>query len=111
VDVDNPKGMLLPGAYVFVHFKAPQHTETLSLPSNTLLFRSAGLQVGVVRDGHVVLVPVTISKDNGANVEIGSGVTAADNVILDPSDSLANGQAVHVAESKVAEPKKAAGGQ
>lgn len=99
VDVANPKGLLLPGAYVFVHFKVPDHAETLSLPSNTLLFRSQGLQVGIVRDGRAVLVPVTIAHDNGATVEIGTGVTAADNVILDPSDSLANGQQVHVSDS------------
>jgi RND family efflux transporter MFP subunit len=102
VDVANPKGLLLPGAYVFVHFKVPDHVATLSLPSNTLLFRAEGLRVGLVRNGRAVLVPVTISKDNGATVEIGTGVTESDNVILDPSDSLASGQQVHVAEHKTA---------
>ena len=66
------------------------------IPSNTLLFRAQGLQVGVVRDGRVQLVPVTISKDMGANVEIASGLTPNDAVILDPSDSLASGQEVQV---------------
>ncbi len=102
VDIANPQGKLLPGAYVFVHFRVPDHAETLSLPSNALLFRSEGLRVGVVRDGKVVLVPVTISKDQGATVEIGTGVTAADQVILDPSDSLANGQQVQVAPPRTA---------
>ncbi len=102
VDIANPQGKLLPGAYVFVHFKVPDHAETLSLPSNALLFRSEGLRVGVVRDGKVVLVPVTISKDQGAMVEIGTGVTATDEVILDPSDSLATGQQVQVASGKTA---------
>jgi RND family efflux transporter MFP subunit len=96
VDVDNPKGELLPGAYVFVHFKVPQRSSNLMIPSNTLLFRAQGLQVGVVRDGRVQLVPVTISKDLGANVEIASGLTPNDAVILDPSDSLASGQEVQV---------------
>jgi RND family efflux transporter MFP subunit len=96
VDVDNPKGELLPGAYVFVHFKVPQRSSNLMIPSNTLLFRAQGLQVGVVRDGRVHLVPVTISKDLGANVEVASGLTANDAVVLDPSDSLANGQEVQV---------------
>ena len=68
------------------------------LPSNTLLFRAEGLQVGVVRDGKVKLVPVTIGKDAGATVEISSGVTAEDAVILDPSDSLTNGQEVRIAD-------------
>jgi RND family efflux transporter MFP subunit len=99
VDIANPKGELLPGAYVFVHFKVPEHATTLMLPSNTLLFRAQGLQVGVVRANHVQLVNVTIGKDAGATVEISSGLTTADAVILDPSDSLATGQEVHVAET------------
>jgi RND family efflux transporter MFP subunit len=105
VDVANPQAKLLPGAYVFVHFKVPDHAETLSLPSNTLLFRSEGLRVGVVRNGHVVLVPVTIAKDQGAMVEIGTGVTASDQVILDPSDSLADGQQVQVSRTKPVVPE------
>ena len=97
VDVDNPKGELLPGAYVFVHFKVPQNVAALSIPSNTLLFRSEGLRVGVVRNGRVQLVPVKIGRDAGATVEIASGLTPNDAVILDPSDSLASGQEVQIA--------------
>jgi RND family efflux transporter MFP subunit len=97
VDVDNPKGQLLPGAYVFVHFKVPDHVANLSIPSNTLLFRAEGLRVGVVRDGRVQLMPVKIGKDAGATVEIASGLTQNDAVILDPSDSLASGQQVEIA--------------
>jgi RND family efflux transporter MFP subunit len=97
VDVDNPKGELLPGAYVFVHFKVPEHAAGMMLPSNTLLFRSEGLRVGVVRNGRVQLVPVKISKDAGATVEIASGLTSNDPVVLDPSDSLASGQEVQIA--------------
>jgi len=97
VDVENPKGELIPGAYVFVHFKVPEHIASLMLPSNTLLFRSEGLRVGVVRDGRVQLVPIKIGKDAGATVEISSGLTADDAVILDPSDSLSSGQEVQIA--------------
>lgn len=97
VDIANPKGELLPGAYVFVHFKVPEHVKNLMIPSNTLLFRAEGMQVGVVRDGHVQLVPIKIDKDVGAKVEISSGLQPTDAVILDPSDSLASGQEVHIA--------------
>ena len=97
VDVDNPKGVLLPGSYVFVHFKVPAHAASLMLPSDTLLFRSEGLRVGVVRDGRAQLVPITIGKDAGATVEISSGLDPTDAVILDPSDSLASGQQVRIA--------------
>jgi len=99
VDVNNSDHKLLPGAYVFVHFKIPQTERMLSVPSNTLLFRAQGLQVGIVRNGTVHLQAVTIGKDNGKTVEIASGLTPKDQVILDPSDSLANGQVVQVATS------------
>jgi RND family efflux transporter MFP subunit len=100
VDMENPKAEILPGAYVFVHFKVPDQIEGLTLPSNALIFRSAGLQVGVVRNGRVVLVPVTISNDSGALIEISSGLTTSDLVVLDPSDSLSTGQQVYVKEMK-----------
>jgi RND family efflux transporter MFP subunit len=96
VDVPNPGAKLLPGAYVMVHFKVPTTGTNLTLPSNTLLFRAQGMQVGVVRNGKVQLVPVKIAADHGATVEVSSGLTRDDQVILDPSDSLANGQAVKV---------------
>ena len=102
VDVDNPNGKLLPGSYVFVHFKVPVGSSSLMLPADTLLFRSEGLRVGVVRDGRAHLVPVTISKDAGASVEISSGLTADDAVILDPSDSLTDGQQVIIANHPAA---------
>jgi len=105
VDVANPKAEILPGAYVFVHFKVPDQIQGLTLPSNALIFRSAGLQVGVVKDGRVKLVPVTISNDGGAMIEISAGLTAADLVVLDPSDSLSTGQQVVTKEVTNAGPK------
>jgi RND family efflux transporter MFP subunit len=95
VDVDNSKGVLRPGAYVFVHFHLPAVGTSVTIPSNTLLFRAEGLRVGVVRNGSVQLIPVTIGQDFGNTVEITSGLTTADSVILDPSDSLASGMPVH----------------
>jgi RND family efflux transporter MFP subunit len=95
VDVDNAKGVLRPGAYVFVHFQLPAIGNTVTIPSNALLFRAEGLRVGIVRDDRVQLVPVTIGHDFGNSVEITSGLTAREEVILDPSDSLANGVEVH----------------
>jgi RND family efflux transporter MFP subunit len=103
VDVDNPKGLLLPGAYVFVHFKVPDRIANLTIPANTLLFRSEGLRVGVVRDGKAVLVPITITHDAGQVVEVAaSDLKTTDEVILDPSDSLVEGQQVHVSQQKQA---------
>ncbi len=95
VDLDNSKGLLRPGAFVFVHFHLPPMSGSVTIPSNTLLFQTEGLQVGVVRNNHVQLVPITIGQDFGNAVEVTSGLTPADEVILDPSDSLASGMEVH----------------
>jgi RND family efflux transporter MFP subunit len=97
VDVPNPGGKLLPGAYVKVHFNIPSSGNDLTLPSNTIIFRAHGTEVGVVRNGKVLLTPITIAADHGATVEIGSGVDRSDAVILDPSDSLSTGEAVKIA--------------
>jgi multidrug efflux pump subunit AcrA (membrane-fusion protein) len=67
----------------------------LTLPSNTLLFRAEGPQVGVVQaDGTVQLRSVKLGRDSGQLVEILAGVAATDRVILNPSDSLADGSRV-----------------
>jgi RND family efflux transporter MFP subunit len=96
VDVDNPTGQLLPGAYVFVHLKLPDKTRSVTIPSNTLIFRKEGLQVGLVRNGKAELVPVKIGRDYGNTVEIVSGLQPTDAVIVDPSDSLVAGMPVRL---------------
>lgn len=101
VDVPNAAHKLLPGAYTFVHFKLPQAAQLLSVPANTLLFRAQGTQVGVVRDGRVHLKSVTIGQDNGSTLQIASGVQASDNVIVNPADSLAEGQLVRLGEAAI----------
>src|SRR5258707_6500747 len=96
VDVPNPEGQLLPGAYVFVHFKLPQTVRSVVVPSNTLLFRSEGLRVALVRDGRVQLTPVKIGRDYGSTVEVISGLQASDAVVLDPADSLVSDAPVRI---------------
>jgi RND family efflux transporter MFP subunit len=96
VDVPNADHKLLPGQYAFVHLPIPPSSSSMTLPSNALLFRAEGLRVGVVRNGHVDLVPVQIGHDYGAKVEITAGLTPQDRVILNPSDSLAQGDRVEV---------------
>jgi RND family efflux transporter MFP subunit len=96
VDVDNSSGQLMPGAYAFVHFKVPATNGAVTVPSNALLFRTEGLRVGVVRNSHVALIPITVGQDYGDAVEVLSGLTVRDAVIVNPSDSLANGAPVEV---------------
>ena len=94
VDIDNSKGMLRPGAYVFVHFHLPANHNAVTIPSNALLFRAEGLRAGIVNGDRVQLTPVTIGHDFGSTVEITSGLVPSDEVILDPPDSLASGTVV-----------------
>ena len=96
VDVSNAEHKLFPGQYAFIHLPIPPSNSSMTLPSNTLLFRKEGLRVGVVRDGRVQLAPVQIGQDYGAKVEIISGLAPADQVILNPPDSLAPGERVNV---------------
>jgi len=108
VDVPNPDGQLLPGAYVSVHFKMPQTVRSVVVPSNTLLFRSEGLRVALVRDGRVQLTPVKIGRDYGSTVEVILGLQASDAVVLDPADSLVSGAPVRIG-SHSAEPPGGSG--
>jgi len=100
VDIDNRGARIKPGAYVFVHLKLPDNskkaTTSLSIPANTLLFRSEGLRVGVVRGDHAELVPITIGRDYGSTVEVIDGLKPADRIIVNPSDSLTTGTPVRI---------------
>lgn len=96
VDVKNPAGELLPGSYVSVHLKLPSKVEAVTVPANTLLFRSEGLRIAVVRNGRAALVPVILGRDYGDTVEIISGITRHDEVIVNPSDSIVSGEQVRV---------------
>jgi RND family efflux transporter MFP subunit len=100
VDVENPTGELLPGAYVSVHLRLGAQVPAVVLPANTLIFRSQGLQVAVVRNGKAELVPVVLGRDFGNEVEVVSGVTLHDAVIENPSDSLTSGTPVHAIEAQ-----------
>jgi RND family efflux transporter MFP subunit len=101
IDVDNPTEQLLPGAYVQVHLKLPNRTRSVIIPANALLFRSEGLRVGVVRNQHAQLIPITIGVDYGSSVQVTSGLTLEDQVIVSPSDSLVSGTPVRIANQAV----------
>jgi RND family efflux transporter MFP subunit len=96
VDVKNPTGELLPGSYVSVHLKIPSKIAGLVIPANALIFQSEGLQAAVVRNGHVALVPIKIGHDYGNTVEVVSGLSPDDEVIVNPSDSIIDGEPVQI---------------
>jgi len=101
VDVENPTGTLLSGSYAEVHLAVPTQASTFLLPVNTLIFRSKGLHVGVVKDGKVALTAVTPGRDFGNEIEIVAGLTANDQVIINPPDSIVSGQAVQIVQAKL----------
>ncbi|HEX2329665.1 MAG TPA: efflux RND transporter periplasmic adaptor subunit [Candidatus Angelobacter sp.] len=97
IDVPNPKNHLMPGAYAQVHFAVPVQTVRLSVPVNALLFRGEGPRVGVVgSDGKVHLKAISIGRDFGTKVEVLNGLDPNDRIIVNPADSLAEGQQVSV---------------
>ncbi|HTF43401.1 MAG TPA: efflux RND transporter periplasmic adaptor subunit, partial [Terriglobales bacterium] len=97
IDVPNPKGVLLPGAFAQVHFSLNVKTRSLSLPVNALLFRAEGTRAAVVgHDGKIHLKPVVIGRDYGTSVEILGGVEPSDAIVLNPGDSLDEGQPVEL---------------
>jgi RND family efflux transporter MFP subunit len=99
VDVDNPSGELLTGAYTEVHLKVPGQTSSYLVPVSTLIFRSQGLQVAVVKNGAMVLTPVTPGRDFGEQIEIVSGLKGDESVVVSPPDSIVSGQKVQVVQA------------
>lgn len=107
IDVDNPTGELLTGAYAEVHLKLPGNIATFTIPVNTLLFRSEGLRVAVVKDNKADLVPVSLGRDFGSEVEVLVGLNGDENLVVNPPDSIVSGQEVRLAQN-AAGPKGAA---
>jgi multidrug efflux system membrane fusion protein len=98
IDVPNPNGKILPGAYAQVHFAAKVNAPRLTVPINTLLFRAEGPRAAVVDSQNKVhLHPIAIGRDYGSSVEVVSGLDAGDQVIVNPADSLEDGQKVNLA--------------
>jgi RND family efflux transporter MFP subunit len=99
VDVPNPSGLLLPGGYAQVHLEVTVKGDRLQVPVNSLLFRSEGLRAVVVDSNHKArLQTLTIGRDYGVTLEVLNGLKANDWIVLNPPDSLNDGQEVHVKE-------------
>jgi RND family efflux transporter MFP subunit len=106
LELDNAKGEVLPGAYAEVHFKLPPNAETLRLPANTVLFRSAGLQVATLdSQQRVKLKSIVQGRDFGNSIEVLSGLAPHETVVLNPPDSIADGVQVRIAAPDAPHPK------
>jgi RND family efflux transporter MFP subunit len=102
ISLPNKDGRLLPGSYVQVAIKTKGAAgDSVTVPSNVLLFRPEGPRAAVVgADGKVHLQPVTIGRELGVDVELSSGVKASDRLIVNPADSLNEGDTVNVAAAE-----------
>jgi RND family efflux transporter MFP subunit len=98
VDVENPTGELFPGAYGSVHLKLPSDIPTFIIPVSALIFRAQGLQVATVGpNNRAQLVAITLGRDFGNEVEVISGFSAQDSVVINPPDSIISGEEIRVA--------------
>jgi multidrug efflux pump subunit AcrA (membrane-fusion protein) len=108
---DNANGELLPGSYADVHFQLPLHADALRVPDNTLLFRGSNIQVASVdAKGQVALKTITLGRDFGKEVEVLTGITGKDSLIINPPDSIADGDSVRPVEAKPDQPVANKGG-
>jgi len=96
IAVPNPTNALLTGSYAEVHLAVPAQSSTFLIPVNALIFRSQGLQLGVVKDGKALLTPVAAGHDFGNQIEIVSGLNPNDQIIINPPDSIVTGQPVQI---------------
>jgi RND family efflux transporter MFP subunit len=101
IDVPNPTNTLLTGSYAEVHLKVPTQSSTFIIPVNTLIFRSEGLRVGVVKDQKVTLTAVTPGHDFGNQIEIVAGLKPEDQIIINPPDSVVTGQQVQIVRASL----------
>jgi RND family efflux transporter MFP subunit len=96
--VDNGRNELMTGSFTNVTFDLPHPEVAINVPASALIFNQSGLHVAIVGgDGRIVLREVTIARDLGNEVELGSGITADDRVVVNPPDGIASGDKVRVA--------------
>jgi RND family efflux transporter MFP subunit len=99
--VDNASGELMTGAFTTVTFHLPHPAVAISVPASALIFDQSGLRVATVsNDNRINLKAVTIARDLGKEVEIGTGLTAGDHVVVNPPDGVTSGDKVRIAGAK-----------
>lgn len=99
VDVTNKDGRLLPGSFGQVHFAVGSNVQKLTVPVNAMLFRAEGPRVAVVGADHKIqLRPLSIGRDYGSTLEVLGGLAVGDQIVINPPDSLEDGQLVNVAQ-------------
>ncbi|QEE30410.1 efflux RND transporter periplasmic adaptor subunit [Terriglobus albidus] len=100
IDVPNPKGELMPGAYATVRFHVTQPVSSLTIPSGSILYQASGPQVATVTSQNTILLKkVAVGRDFGDSVEVTSGISANDAVVSSPPDYLIDGMRADIQNS------------
>lgn len=97
IQVVNRDRRLLPGMFGQVRLTLERSSRALMVPSNTLIIRSSGAQVALVRDGKVHITKITVGRDYGSEVEVTSGLVEGDTLVVNPGDDISEGLAVRIA--------------
>jgi len=104
--LDNTKGELMPGGYANVRMSLTRDAVPLHIPASALIFNQSGLRVATVgSDDKVLFKTVTIARDLGRDIELGSGISPEDRIIVAPPDGLSDGDQVRIAAPKGAPAK------
>jgi RND family efflux transporter MFP subunit len=99
VDVQNADGALFPGLYCTVRLFIQRLQPVISIPSQAIIFNSAGLSAAVYEDGRVRIRHLDVLADNGAEVEVRAGLNPGDQIILNPPVNIVEGMRVTTADS------------
>jgi len=94
IDVPNPDGALTAGSYCLVDLKIPRKTPSLIVPAAAVIFNQDGLSVAVAENGVAHIRRITTVRDFGTTIEVSDGVREGEQVILNPSVDLTEGQKV-----------------
>ena len=97
IEVQNRDGRLMPGMFAQVKLEVVRGSRALFVPANTLIIRATGAQVAMVRDGKVVMTRITVGRDYGSEVEVLSGLSDGDQLVVNPGDNIVDGAQVRVA--------------
>jgi RND family efflux transporter MFP subunit len=104
IDVDNRTGELKPGSYVEVHLKLPSSVTTFTVPVSAVIFKSAGEQLATVKDEKTIsLVSITPGRDFGTEIEVLAGLKGNESIVINPPDSLTEGQTIRLAQIQPAQ--------
>jgi RND family efflux transporter MFP subunit len=98
IAVPNPSGTLYSGSYAEVHLNVPNSASTYIVPTNALLFRKEGLRVVTVKNNKAALLPITPGRDFGDRMEVVAGLSANEEIVVNPPDSIVEGESVRVVQ-------------